>query len=381
MKKLPPYRTWAEIDLSALRYNLKQLRSLNPHAEVIGVIKADAYGHGMYEVARELARNEVITFAVANVAEAGIVVAAAPRSSVLILGPVLEEEIPSVIKDQRFIPTISSLDEVVQFDRACHQLKVCRSVHVKIDTGLGRIGCHPDEALAICEKIFHSKHLFLSGIFSHLSSADINRRETLRQYGKLEKVCETLIEHGYALPEIHIQNSSGCLVSPGSWTSYTRPGISLYGVGAPASDWKRRLGKVPLKPVMHWKTRVVLIRDLPKGSTVSYAMTYRAKRKTKTAVLSVGYADGVFRKLSNRGEVLIQGKRCKILGRVTMDLTMVDITSLKNVRVGDEAVIIGKGGKDQITAEEFSNWAETNPYEVFCHVGRRVVRIPVNESK
>jgi alanine racemase len=371
------YRTWAEIDLSALAFNLRRIRSLNPKCEVIGVIKADAYGHGMFAAAQTLGKEGVRTFAVANFTEAQIALRAVPKNEVLLLGSVLPEEIPLVVQQKGVIPTLSNLLEFRAFEKCASRKKRQIKVHVKLDTGMGRLGSFPDEALSICEGILKSKYLELAGIYTHLSSADVEPAESLKQLRKLRSFCQVLIERGIRLPKVHFQNSAGTLFqAPDGFISSVRPGLGLYGVPIPYHFWKKLFGSTPLKPVLSWKSRIVLLKDFPKGATISYCKTYQAKKQTRVAVLSVGYADGVYRKLSNRGEVLVRGVRCKILGRVTMDLIMVDVSRVRNVRWGDPAVLIGKSGSDEITVSEVSHWAETNPYETLCAIGKRVIRIP-----
>jgi alanine racemase len=373
------YRTWAEIDLKALKFNLRRLRSLHPRCDLIGVVKANAYGHGMFAVAKTLAREGVRVFAVTNLLEAETISRAVSKSRILLLSPVLSEEIPLVVKSQpRWMPTISNQSELQSFEKEARKQRKRVCVHVKLDTGMGRLGSFPDEALQICEAIQKSSFLKLSGIYSHLSSVDINLNESLRQLEKLRLFCQTLIERGISLPQVHFQSSTGALrLRSNDYITSIRPGLALYGVPNPFSIWKNRFGARPLKPVLTWKARVVLVRDLPKGATISYQMTFRVKKPMRIAVLGVGYADGVSRKLSNRGEVLIRRKRCKILGRVTMDMTIVDISKIPKIRSGETAVLIGRSGSDEITAAEFAEWAETSPYEILCNIGKRVVRVPV----
>lgn len=369
-------RTWVEINLQALIFNLKRIRSLAKNCEVIGVVKADAYGHGASAITQTLAQQGVKTLAVANITEARIISKAVPRADILILGPLLPEEFSELIKNPRWMCTISNKQEIQALKKAsAHQKKSIR-IHLKLDTGMGRAGALPHELLNLYKKTIESKNIMVAGLFSHFSSAGTNDDESTAQLKKLRLIIQELKKRGFAIPPIHIQNSSGTLRSDASEISdYIRPGLSLYGIGTPLSSWKKRFGKNPLIPVLSWKTRIVLIRDVPAGTPISYNCTYRTKVKTKIAVLSSGYADGVFRKLSNRGQVLIKGKRCPILGRVTMDMTMVDISKVKNVKWGDTAVLIGKSGQDEINAHEFSKWAETNPYEVLCNISKRVPRV------
>jgi alanine racemase len=373
-----PYRTWADIDLRALVFNLKRIRSLVGGCEVIGVVKADAYGHGMFAVAQALAREGVKTFAVANIREAEIASKAVPKADVLILGPLLAEEYPELVSHPRWMCTISNGQEFQTLSKeATRQRKQVR-VHLKLDTGMGRIGAFPQEMLKLFEKMDESRWIKAAGLFSHFSSADTDQDQSLSQLRLFENFIRELEKHGFPIPPLHIQNSAGTIrLSAQTISDCVRPGLSLYGVATPLHSWKKRFGNQPLRPVLSWKTRVALIRDVPGGTTISYGCTYRTRSRTKVAVLSAGYADGIFRKLSNRGRVLIAGKRCPILGRVTMDMIMVDVSKVKNAKWGDTAVLIGKSNNDEITADEFSQWAETNPYEVLCNISKRVPRILV----
>lgn len=378
MSTSKPYRTWADIDLRALVFNLKRIRSLIGGCEVIGVVKADAYGHGLFGVAQSLARQGVNTFAVANLAEAQIASKAAPKADVLILGPLLAEEYAELVRHSRWMCTISNNQEFQTLSKEAARQKKRARVHLKLDTGMGRIGAFPQEMLKLFEKMDESRWTKVAGLFSHFSSADTDQNQSLSQLQIFKNFTRELEKQGFSLPPIHIQNSAGTIrFSAQDISDCVRPGLSLYGVATPFQSWKKRFGNQPLHPVLSWKTRVALIRDVPAGTTISYGCTYRTRTRTKIAVLSAGYADGIFRKLSNRGQVLIDGKRCPILGRVTMDMIMVDVSKVKKVKWGDTAVLIGKSKNDEITADEFAQWAETNPYEVLCNISKRVPRILV----
>jgi alanine racemase len=378
MNSTRPYRSWADIDLHALTFNLKRIRSLAGRREVIGVIKADAYGHGLFGVAQALAQQGVRTFAVANLIEAQIASKAVAEADVLILGPLLAEEYAELVTHSRWTCTLSSEQEFQALEKeAASQRKKVRA-HLKLDTGMGRIGALPNEMLKLYEKISDSRWVKIASLFSHLSSADSDHPESLAQLQKFQNFTRELEKRGFSIPPIHIQNSAGTLrLTALDIADYVRPGLSLYGVASPLSSWQKQFGKEPLHPVLSWKTRVALIRDIPAGTSISYDRTHRTRTRTKVAVLSAGYADGIFRKLSNRGQVLIGGKRCPILGRVTMDMIMVDISKVKNVKWGDTATLIGKNNGDGITAQEFAQWAETSPYEVLCNISKRVPRIIV----
>ena len=370
----PSLRCWAEINLSHLAFNLRRFRSLvGRNCDVIGVVKADAYGHGLFAIAQRLAREGVKTLAVANITEAAIASRAAPRADILLLSPLLPAEISQL--QTRWIPTVSSLTEFYALKRSAQRSRTKLRVHVKLDTGMGRLGGFSDEILKVLQLIAESRWITATGLYSHFASADVDRAETLRQVGRLRAFCRHGRAKGITIPPLHFQNSAGAIhVDARGLATSIRPGLSLYGVPTPAAAWRRCFGPNALKPVLAWKTRVALVRNMPGGSTISYANTFRASKPMRVAVLAAGYADGLSRKLSNRGEVLIHGKRCKILGRVTMDMTMVDVTRVPRAKWNDEAVLIGKGAGDEITAHEMAKWSETNAYEILCNISRRVTR-------
>ncbi len=369
-------RSWTEIDLSDLAHNLRAIRSLIPsHCEVIGVVKADAYGHGMLPIARRLAHEKVRQFAVANIDEAATLSQSLHRADMLILGPLLPEEVVEAIRHPQWILTLSSRMELKVLEKAAGRARRKIRVHVKLDTGMGRLGAFAKELFDLVKQLQDSKHIQVTGLFSHLASADVDVLSAKLQLKQLQKFREHMRAHNIPLPSIHFQNSAGVLRLPvPDWIDAVRPGLSIYGLGNPQKGWKQRLGAKGLRPILSWKTRVALVREMPAGTTISYAGTFKTKRRTRVAILAVGYADGVFRKLSNRGEVLIRGRRCPILGRVTMDMMMVDSSQVPNVQWGDPAVLIGKDGQDEITVHEFAEWAETSPYEVLCSIDHRVLR-------
>ncbi len=380
MHHSPLHRTWVEIDLSALVFNLRRIRSLfDKEISVIGVIKADAYGHGLHAVAQTLAAHGVKTLGVTNILEAQTASSAVPKADVLIFSPLLQEEISETIRHPRWIPTLSNNEELHTFEREAMRRKRRVRVHLKLDTGMGRVGGLQQEILSILQHIHGSKWLIATGLYSQLASADMDREESMRQMKKLHDFCQSARRLGVALPPVHFQNSAGIVrLNPHGLIKSVRPGLSLYGVPVPLSAWQRHFGPSPLRPVLAWKTRVALIRDMPRGTAISYGNTFRTRQPTRIAILAAGYADGIYRKLSNRGEVLIHGKRCRILGRVTMDMIIVDVTHLSHIQWGDTAVLIGKSGQEEITAADFANWAETNANEVLCNIGKRVPRIVVN---
>jgi alanine racemase len=381
MNKLHSLRCWAEIDPCALSFNLRRLRTLRPGSPPpIPVIKANAYGHGAAAIAQHLWREGVRTVAVANMAEADGVSRAAAGMNVLLLSPMLPDEILELTRHPRWMATLSSLTELRQFERVAARAHRPISVHLELDTGMGRTGAFPREVLDLLRRMGASRWVQPKGLFSHLAAADSNRDESIRQWLRF-KAFIGMVQRAHAkIPPLHFENSAGSVVlatrkeKDGLPSCGIRSGLALYGVPEPRSTWIHRFGSHPLRPVLAWKTRIGLIRDMPSKATLSYGGTFRTRRPTRIAILCAGYADGIQRKLSNRGQVLIRGQRCNILGRVTMDMIIVDVTRVPQARWGDTAVLIGKSESDEITASEFAEWAETIPYEVFCGISSRVPR-------
>ncbi len=374
------HRCWTEIDLDALAFNLKRIRFLcHQRLSMIAVVKADAYGHGLPIVARALVKMGVQTLAVANIFEAETASSVAARADILLLSPLIPEEIPELVRHSKWMPTLSNEEEFMALEKEARCQKKKVRIHLKLDTGLGRLGGYPKETLSLLRKVNQSKWIVPAGLYSHLASSDTDREESLRELGRLVAFCQSVESLEIPVPPVHFFNSAGILQLPvPEFVKGVRPGLSLYGIPRPLAGWQRRFGKCPLKPVLTWKTRVALVRDVPKDTKISYYGTYQTRARTRIAVLASGYADGIFRKLSNRGEVLIHGKRCPILGRITMDMTVVNVTHVPEASWGDPAILIGKSGSEEITASEFADWAETSPYEVFCKISKRVPRIPIN---
>ncbi len=383
------FRCWTEINLNALTFNFRRIRSLRKNSPVIVVVKADAYGHGLFAVAQQLAGEGVQTMAVANLREADVASRAAPRADILLLSPLLPEEMEEVVRHPKWISTICHRTEYEKLEKAAARLKRKVRVHLKLDTGMGRLGDFAVGLFPLVQQVHSSRWLVLDGLYSHLASADTDPDESLRQLVTFEIFCRQVALAGIHVPKVHFENSAGSIFWGGDQRISDldrglRPGLALYGVPVPLDAWRKRFGSHPLRPVLSWRTRVALVREMPAGSTISYGNTFRARRRMRVAVLSAGYADGISRKLSNPcpppgrrgGEVLIHGKRRRILGRVTMDMVMVDVTRAPQTRWGDTATLIGKDGRDEITASEFAEWAETNPYEVLCNISKRVPRIP-----
>jgi alanine racemase len=361
------FRCWAEINVEAMRANLRAIRSMVPHGvRLVVIVKADAYGHGLPEVASGLDR-DVDLFGVASLSEARTIRSAGARTPVLILGPALPEERQTIL-DEAFIPTVSSVEEAIGY-AACVRPGETVPIHFVIDTGMGRIGSSEEEAPASICAICAISQLRVAALSSHLPVADEDENYTARQLERFRAIAARL------LPEqqpVAILNSAGVMRFGQGATSgdLVRVGLSVYGI-SPLSEFQARL-----RPAMTLKTRVVLVRSLGAGRSISYGRTFVTPGPMKVATLCAGYGDGFSRHLSGREtDVLIAGRRCRLLGRVTMDQVMVDVSDLEQVALGDEAVLIGRQGDQEVLASELASKAGTIAWEIFTGITKRVVRI------
>jgi alanine racemase len=365
-------RCWAEIDLSALLHNAAVAQRLaGPGAGIMAIVKANAYGHGLRGVVRAL-RDRVAMYGVANVHEAQAVreVLGPGGPGIFILGPALPGERPEIVAGG-FVPAISTLREAAAYS-ALGQGKTV-PIHLAIDTGMGRMGIAEEDALELIREIVRMPDLVIAGIATHLPVADEDEPYTGDQLGRFEKLLEAIRQLGVAAPCIHSLNSAGIFRFPSHAGAMVRAGLMLYGA-SPLPDYQAEL-----QPVLTLKTRITLIRELPPGHGVSYGRTFITTHPTRVATLAIGYADGFHRLLSNRSaDVLIHGRRCPLLGRVTMDQIMVDVSGVSAAAVGDEAILIGAAGSEAIPAAELAAKASTIPWEIFTSIGTRVERIYKN---
>ncbi|UCG29360.1 MAG: alanine racemase [candidate division WOR-3 bacterium] len=363
-------RVWAEISLDRLKNNYEIVRKSTGAARVMAAIKADAYGHGAIEVARILESEGIYMFGVAGVEEGIELRDSGIKTKILVLSPILYSQIDTVL-DYDIIPTISELGFFDALDRILKERAQPGLVHVEVDTGMTRTGFPIDEAERALAVINASPRIKIDGIFSHFPLADADGAFTQKQIDRFNDLVSTMKPHGIEVGSVHIANSSGIFRWPKSHYDLVRPGIALYGLRSSpnityAGDFK---------PVMKLKSRVVNLRVVEAGTPVSYGHTYRTKRQSKIATVSVGYGDGYPRLLSNKGEVLIRANRAPIVGTVCMDLIMVDVTDLPAVEVGDIVTLFGEDGNEEITVEECAAKAETIVYEITSGIGPRVARV------
>jgi alanine racemase len=354
------------VDLSALEHNYLQLRRLcAPQVKMLAVIKADAYGHGLLPVARKLTAAGVDYLGVGSLEE-GLMLRQAKISLpvLLLLGILPEEAEPAVATDLEvslFRPDVAQALAAA----AANQGKKAR-VHLKVDTGMGRLGVLPQEVLPFLASLKKMRHLNVLGLISHLAVADqADKTYTLKQLQEFTSLLAAARAEGFKLPLSHISNSAALWELPEAHGGMVRPGLMLYG-SPPSPD---RPPPVPLQPVMSLAARVLQVKRLPPGSSISYGCTYTTPDWCDLAVLPVGYCNGYSRLCSNQGEVLIHGRRAPIRGRVCMNLTMVDVTGIPEVKAGDRAVFLGRDQEEVLRAEDLAGWAQTISYEIYCTLG------------
>lgn len=363
--------TLAYVDLQALDHNLAQVRTRAGGRRVLGVVKADAYGHGAVEVARRLESRGVDLLGVALVEEGARLRQAGIVSPILLLGGVFGTQADGVL-DYGLTPVVFSMEQAQLFSEAAVRRGRRMAVHFKIDTGMGRVGMQPDEAVRLITDICRLPGIEPEGIMTHL--ADVggpDKSFAARQIELFKPLIGRLEAAGITFPLVHAAGSAAVVEFDPALFNVVRPGIMLYGC-YPEPHMREYLD---LRPVMSVRTRVMHVKLLEAGRPVSYGRTFVTSGPTMVATLPIGYADGFSRRLSNRGSVLIGGKACPVLGRVCMDMIMADVTDSPGVKAGDEAVVLGRQGDAEISAEDMAEILDTISYEVLCNVSARVPRV------
>jgi alanine racemase len=362
-------RSWVEVDLAAIRRNVAALTSIaGPAVKLMAVVKANAYGHGATAVVGALAES-VAMFGVANLTEAEEIFPHAKGTPIFLLGGTLPSEHAAIVR-RGFIPIVSSFGEAEQY--AAHASGGRVKVHFAVDTGMGRLGVWEQDAVETARRIVALPGIEITGISSHLPVADQDAAFTAEQLARFHSLVARLRAVGLRDAAVHVENSAGLLAFPNLAGAIARPGLALYGE-SPLPEFHSKLERA-----LTWKTRVLLVRDFGKGRGVSYGRTFITPGPMRVATLAVGYADGYPRQLSGKGAaVLIGGKRCAILGRVTMDQIMADVTAV-DAASGDEAVLLGAQGEGMIPAGEIASLAGTIAWDIFAGIGRRVTRLHRN---
>ncbi len=363
--------TFATVDLAALSHNLSQIRKrLPPDCAVMPVIKANAYGHGAIETAQALIRQNLGYLAVFSIDEAIALRQAGIAVSIVVLGPFVPQQIEDIIV-HRLTPVVSDRSLLEAMADATHARPTPYPIHLKVETGMNRLGLTQDDLETLFKKHMFPPSLHLEGLMSHLADSDGDAQEiTEAQIARFNQALNVARSGGYEVPLVHLSNSASIIRFPSAHYTMVRPGIMLYGYHTLPSTIQ-----VPdLQPVLSLTTCIAQLRLIQPGDRVSYNGTFIARKSTRIAVLPIGYADGLSRRLSNRGVVLIRGQRVPIVGLVCMDMVMVDITNVPDAMVGDEVVVIGQQGGETITAKDIAEWTETIPYEVLCAINPRVPR-------
>lgn len=373
-------RVLAIVDLDAIASNIKNIRAkVDKNSGIIGIIKADAYGHGSVETAKVLLDNGADWLAVAVVDEGLNLRKNGITAPILLLGYTPELRLNDVINNG-FIQTVYSYDTAKKLSDAASALGKKAVIHIKIDTGMGRIGYRVNEESADeIVKISKLPNIDVNGMFTHFSTADeADKSYTLEQYNKFVKMNDMLEKRGLHIPVKHAANSAAIMDFDNMMFNMVRPGIILYGA-YPSDEVKKE--NLSLSPAMSIKTHVSYVKDVNEGDSISYGRKYTAPSKRRIATIPVGYADGFIRAYSNGGKVLVRGEYAPIVGRICMDQFMVDVTDTDGVEVNDEVVLMGKQGDKEITADFIASVLDTINYEVFCTLSKRVPRQYIQNGK
>lgn len=364
--------TWAEVDLEAIAENTRAMkRWVGDRVEIIAVVKADAYGHGAIPVARTVLAAGASRLAVHRLGEGIALRQAGIEAPILVMAPLMPEEAPEVVR-WRLTPTLSTMEAARALDAAARGAGTVIPVHVEVDTGMGRAGISPEDAVAFVPALREMDGLRVEGLYTHFATADERDASfVMRQLRRFEEVIAALESAGIRVPIRHAANSAATMRFRSAHFEAVRPGLALYGM-RPSGEWEPPF---PLRPAMAIKSRVIRVWTLAPGESVGYGRTFIAQRESRMALVPIGYGDGYPRALSNRGAVLIRGRRAPVRGRVSMDQIVVDVTEIPDVKVGDEVVILGRQGEAEISAEELAAWAHTINYEITTRISPRVPRI------
>lgn len=374
-------RVHAEIDLDAVIYNMESMHgNISKNTKIMAVIKADGYGHGAVEIAETIEHIDYLFgYAVATVEEGQILRNHGIKKPILILGYVFPEQYEEMIKAE-IRPTVFTKEMAIALSDAAQKAEMDCLIHFAIDTGMSRIGYQvTEEAAEEMAQLAKLPHIMVEGIFTHFARADeADKTHTYKQLEQFDKIVSMLQKRGIHIPIHHSSNSAGIVEVPRGNMDLVRAGITLYGLW-PSEEVDKNI--IDLKPVLSLITHVAYVKELEAGREISYGGTYITKEKRLIATIPVGYADGYARGLSNKGEVLIHGKRAPIRGRVCMDQFMVDVTDIGNVKSGDEVILIGRDQNEIITMEEVGMRSGRFNYEFVCDLGKRIPRVFVHKGR
>lgn len=368
---LPSRRpTVLRVDLGALIHNVKTLKAAAPGCSLLAVVKADAYGTGAIPVSRAVLRGGADALGVALVEEGIALRQAGIGAPVLLLAPVDPGQAEDLLR-WRLTPSVYSLAFLRAVAAAAEGRGEEVEVHLKVDSGMGRAGFRPEQIPSLARELQRCPRIRVAGLYSNLASADDPRcPQTTAQLETFLAILDRLAQEGIRPPVVHLANSAGLLAHPATRLRQVRPGLTLFGL--------RPSGEVPdpgLRPVLSLSTRLLQLKEMPEGSPVGYGATFVTPRPTLLGILPVGYADGLPRSLGNRGEVLVRGRRCPLVGRVSMDLCAVDLTGVEGVAEGEEVVLWGGEGSSRLDPWDWARWAGTIPYEILTGLSPRLHRV------
>jgi alanine racemase len=372
--------TWADVSLSTLRQNFRTVQKhVGAAVTVCAVVKADAYGHGAVECSRALQGEGAKWLGVTSLDEAIPLRDAGIQSNILLMTGFWRGEEAEIIRLQ-LTPTVWELWQIESLDKAAAGLGVARHpVHLKVDTGMGRLGVAVEQLPAVLRALSTAKHLRLEGLSTHLASSEIMDAPSVAEQERNFEAARNIVrEAGFEPSFVHMANTGAVISRRETWNTMVRPGVALYGYYLPFQRAGREVSggtlRLPVKPILTWKTRILSLRNFAANQPLGYGGTYATKAPAHVAVLPVGYADGYNRQLSNRGRVIVRDHYAPIVGRISMDLTLADVTGIPGVSVGDEVILLGSTDGLSVDALEHAELANSTPYEILCNISKRVPR-------
>ena len=371
--------TWADVSLATLRQNFRTVQKhVGAGVTVCAVVKADAYGHGAVECSRALEAEGTRWLGVTSLDEAIPLREAGVRASILLMTGFWRGEESEIVR-LHLTPTVWEPWHIESLEKAAAALGARHPVHLKVDTGMGRLGVAVDQLSALLEKLGAARHLVLEGVSTHLADSEVmDAPSVAEQERRFDAALRMVREAGIEPAFVHMANTGAVISRRETWNTMVRPGVALYGYYLPFQRAGREVSggtlRLPVKPILTWKTRILSLRDFGPNQALGYGGTYVTKAPAHVAVLPVGYADGYNRQLSNRGRVIVRGHYAPIVGRISMDLTLVDVTGIPGVDVGDEVILLGTDDGLSVDALEHAELANSTPYEILCNISKRVPR-------
>jgi alanine racemase len=371
--------TWADVSLATLRQNFRTVQKhVGAGVTVCAVVKADAYGHGAVECSRALEAEGARWLGVTSLDEAIPLHEAGVRANILLMTGFWRGEESEIVR-LHLTPTVWEPWHIESLEKAAAALGAGHPVHLKVDTGMGRLGVAVDQLPALLEKLGAAPHLLLEGVSTHLADSEVmDAPSVAEQERRFDAALQMVREAGMEPSLVHMANTGAVISRRETWNTMVRPGVALYGYYLPFQRAGREVSggtlRLPVKPILTWKTRILSLRDFGPNQALGYGGTYVTKAPAHVAVLPVGYADGYNRQLSNRGRVIVRGHYAPIVGLISMDLTLVDVTGIPGIAVGDEVILLGTGDGLSVDALEHAELANSTPYEILCNISKRVPR-------